>query len=51
MIVYGIFGNCASTDDDNIIAIFTTKEKAKEYVKKYEPSYEWWTIIDLDVSE
>jgi hypothetical protein len=49
MTVYGIFGNVARTDDDNIIAIFTTEEKAEEYIKKYEPSYEWWTIIELDV--
>lgn len=51
MIVYGIFGDDARTDDDNIVAIFTTKEKAREYIEKYMPSYEWWTIIELDVRE
>lgn len=51
MIVYGIFGDDARTDDDNIVAIFTTKEKAREYIEEYMPSYEWWTIIELDVRE
>ena len=51
MTVYGVFGNRARTDDDNIIAIFATRDKAEEYIKKYEPSYEWWTVIDLDVRE
>lgn len=39
MTVYGIFGEAARTDDDNIIAIFTTEEKAEEYIKKYKPRY------------
>lgn len=51
MTVYGIFGENARADDDNIIAIFTTEEKAEEYIRKYEPSYEGWRIIDLDVRE
>lgn len=51
MTVYGIFGNTARTDDNNIVAIFTTKERAKEYIEKYAPSYEWWTIIELDVRD
>lgn len=51
MTVYGVFGNCARTDDDNIIAIFTTKEKAEECIKKYGPSDEGWRVINLDVRE
>lgn len=51
MTVYGIFGDDARTNDDNIVAIFTTEEKAEEYIKKYEPSYAQWTIIELDVRE
>lgn len=51
MTVYGIFGDIPRADDDNIVAIFTTREKAEEYVEKYERSYDWWSIIELDVIE